>query len=89
MHKFKISDQLKNVLNKLSKRDKQLYEKLLKKIEEVINCPDVEHYKNLRYSLKESKRVHVGHFVLIFTYDQKNDEIYFDDFEHHDMAYRL
>ena len=48
-----------------------------------------EHYKNLRYDMKDSKRVHIGHFVLIFRY--KKDEnliLLFDDFEHHDNIYR-
>ena len=38
----------------------------LKKINEIINCEDVEHYKNLTYNMKDSKRVHVGHSVLVF-----------------------
>jgi len=74
-------------MNKLSKKDKSLYEQLLKKIEEIINCADVEHYKNLRYNMKDSKRVHIGHFVLVFQYDKSTDTINFDDFDHHDNIY--
>ena len=59
----------------------------MKKIEEVINSYDIEHYKNLRYNLKNSKRVHVGHFVLVFQYDKPKDEVNFDDFDHHDDIY--
>ena len=52
MHNFKISEPLKEILSKLSKKDKNLYEQLLKKIDEVINSYDVEHYKNLRNNIK-------------------------------------
>jgi len=87
MRNWKTSEYLKEIMNKLSKKDKSLYEQLLKKIEEIINCADVEHYKNLRYNMKDSKRVHIGHFVLVFQYDKSTDTINFDDFDHHDNIY--
>jgi YafQ family addiction module toxin component len=87
MHKFKTSENLKEIMSKLSKKDKNLYEQLLKKIEEIVNSYGIEHYKNLRYNLKDSKRVHIGHFVLVFQYNKANDEINFDDFDHHDKIY--
>ena len=87
MHNWKTSEHLKEVMKKLSKKDKSLYEQLLKKTYEVINCEDVEHYKNLRYDMKDCKRVHIGHFVLVFQYDQATDTINFDDFDHHDNIY--
>ncbi len=87
MHKFRISEHLQSVLNKLVKKDKALYEQTLSKIQEVINCYDLEHYKNLRYNLKDSKRVHIGHFVLVFQYSPSTGEISFDDFDHHDNMY--
>jgi len=37
--------------------------------------------------MKDSKRAHVGHFVLVFQYDKKNNLIRFDDFDHHDKIY--
>jgi YafQ family addiction module toxin component len=87
MYNTEISEKLKDIMIKLSKKDKPLYEQLLKKIEEVINCYDIEHYKNLRYNMKESKRVHIGHFVLVFQFDKKENKIRFDDFDHHDNIY--
>ena len=71
---YKTSKNLDRILTKLQKKNKKLFEQILKKIEEVINSADVEHYKNLRYDLKEFKRVHVGDsFVLVFKYDKQND----------------
>ncbi len=88
MYNHEISEKLKEIMQKLSKKDKPLYEQLLKKIEEVINSYDIEHYKNLRYNMKDSKRVHIGHFVLIFQFNKQTNQIKFDDFDHHDNIYK-
>jgi len=87
MHKFGISEKLEQILVRILKKDKLLYEQIRKKINEIVNSEDIEHYKNLRYNMKESKRVHIGHFVLIFRFDKNNDIIFFDDFDHHDKIY--
>jgi mRNA-degrading endonuclease RelE of RelBE toxin-antitoxin system len=87
MHNWKTSDHLKEVMKRLFKKDKTLYEQLLKKIYEIVQCSDIEHYKNLKYDMKDSKRVHIGHFVLVFQYDSPADTINFDDFDHHDNIY--
>ena len=86
--KYKKSKNFDRILDKLEKKDKQLYENLLNKMNEVLNCLDIEHYKNLRYDMKEFKRVQIGHFVLVFRYDKQNDMIYFADFDHHDKIYK-
>jgi YafQ family addiction module toxin component len=88
MHNWEISEHLQRILKKLSKKDKSLYEQLLKKIDEIINSYNVDNYKNLRHGMKDSKRVHVGHFVLIFQYNKKTNTIFFDDFDHHDNIYK-
>ncbi len=88
MRKFEIKPELEKILKKLHKKNKKLYKQLLKKIEEVANCYTVEHYKNLRHNMKESKRVHVGHFVLIFSYNKTNNFISFEYFDHHDKIYK-
>lgn len=88
MYPYEIRPYLQKILNKLSNKNKQLYEQILKKIEEIINSEDVEHYKNLRYNMKDSKSVHIGHFVLVFQFDKRNNRITFDDFNHHDNIYK-
>ena len=87
MYNYEILPNLISILNKLSKKDKVLYEQVFKKIKEVINSSDVEHYKNLRHDLKDCKRVQIGHFVLVFRFDRTNNTIYFEDFDHHDNIY--
>lgn len=88
MYHCEIIPSLQKILNKLSKKDRLTYEQVLGKIEEIINSGDVEHYKNLRYTFKDRKRVHVGHFVLIFKLVKEENKIIFLDFEHHDSVYQ-
>jgi len=38
--------------------------------------------------LKDKKRVHIGHFVLVFKFNKTENLIEFDDFEHHDIIYK-
>ena len=81
---------MKKNSNKFSKNSikKKKYERILKKIEEIVNCLDVKHYKNLRYELSEFKRVHIDKsFVLVFKYKKSYKKIVFYDFDHHDKIY--
>ena len=89
MFSFNLSDELKFKIKKLLKKDKKRIEIINKKIKEIINCDEnsIQHYKNLRYDLKEYKRVHIGHFVLTFKVDLQNNFILFADFDHHDKIY--
>jgi mRNA-degrading endonuclease RelE of RelBE toxin-antitoxin system len=88
MYRYEVIPYLQKILNKLSKKDKNLYEQVLKKIEEVINCSDAEHYKNLKYDMKDKKRVQIGHFVLVFQFVKAENKIKFLDFDNHDIIYQ-
>jgi mRNA-degrading endonuclease RelE of RelBE toxin-antitoxin system len=88
MREFEIKQGLHKILARLSKKDKAAFEAVMNKIQEVLNSGDVEHYKNLRYNLKDSKRAHIGHFVLVFCYDKSKDFISFEDYDHHDNVYQ-
>lgn len=88
MYNYEIKPSLKNILTKLLKKDRTLCEQVMKKVDEIINSLNIEHYKNLRYEMKDFKRVRVEHFVLIFKYDKSADKISFDDFDHHDNIYK-
>lgn len=85
---YEIAPSLQKKLGKLCRRDKALYLQVLKKIEEVIGSEDVEHYKNLQYNMKDKKRVHIGHFVLVFRLIKAENKIIFDNFDHHDNIYK-
>ena len=88
MYTHEIIPSLQKKLSKLARRDKVMDEQVLSKITEVVHCSDVEHYKNLRYSLKDEKRVHIGNFVLVFTFIPAQNKIIFLDFDHHDNIYK-
>ncbi len=88
MLSHEILPSLLKKLKKLSKKDKPLYEHTMKKIDEIISSFDIEHNKNLRYDLKDLKRVHIGNFVLVFEYNKKENKITFKDHDHHDSIYK-
>ncbi len=87
MYDYEIQPFLQKILKKLSKKNKILFEQVMSKIEEILNSDDVEHYKNLRHDLSDRKRVHLGHFVLIFKFIKSSNKIIFVDFDHHDKIY--
>ena len=90
MFDFDLTDELKLILKKLAKKDHQRVEIIKKKIKEIISCyhNSINHYKNLRYNLKECKRVHIdSSFVLIFKVDIEKNFIIFINFDHHDNIY--
>ena len=83
-----IKPDLQKTLQKLSKKDKKTYEIALAKIEEIITCPDINHYKNLKKPKQHLKRVHIHKsFVLTFSFDASQNFISFEYMEHHDDAY--
>lgn len=89
MREFSIEDNLKKILKKLSKKDKDVYNAIMNKVGEILVCEDVTHYKNLRKPLQHLKRVHIkGPFVLTFRYILSEDKVKFYDFDHHDNIYK-
>ena len=89
MREFEIEVNLKRILSKLYKKQKRRYEIIMSKMDEVLTCENVEHYKNLRKPLQQFKRVHINsNFVLVFKYNKKIDMVIFYDFDHHDKIYK-
>jgi YafQ family addiction module toxin component len=88
MHKFSVEENLRKILHKLSKKDPSMFKDLLEKMNEILNCEEVNHYKNLRKPLQHLKRVHIkGPFILTFRYIESEDKVLFYDFGHHDRIY--
>ncbi len=88
MYRYKIQPALQDIMTKLFKKDPKTRERIIKKINEIINSNDVEHYKNLRKPLQHLKRVQIGEKVLVFKFDKKNKLISFENFKHHDKIYQ-
>lgn len=88
MREFSIEEDLRKNLSKISKKDKILYNAIIKKIEEILTCEDVNHYKNLKKPLQIFKRVHVrSSFVLTFKYLSSEDKVVFYRLKLHDDIY--
>jgi len=90
MFDFDLSDELKLKIRRLLKKDKKKVEIINKKIKEIINNDkySINRYKNLKYNLKQFKRVHIDkHFILTFKVNIEKNFILFVDFEHHDNIY--
>ena len=89
MREFEIESNLRKTLSKLYKKEKRRYDILMSKMEEILTCENVEHYKNLKKPLQRFKRVHINsNFVLVFKYDKNQDRVIFYDFDHHDKIYK-
>ncbi|MGC9310897.1 MAG: type II toxin-antitoxin system RelE family toxin [Candidatus Aenigmatarchaeota archaeon] len=61
-------------------------ERVDNRINELCECPELG--KPLRNLLKCERRVHLGHFVLLYEVFETPKEVIFTNFEHHDNAYR-
>lgn len=82
-YQYEFSDDFDDAITKIKKKDRLLGERISKKIMEIIENPF--HYKPLSNVLKGKRRVHVGHFVIIFEIVKLT--VKFIKFEHHDKAY--
>jgi YafQ family addiction module toxin component len=86
---YEIKPNLKRLLKKILKKDKVLYNQTIKKIQEIIESKNIDHYKNLKNPLQEYKRIHIiGPFVLIFKYLKKENKLIFCELNHHDNIYK-
>jgi len=79
-----FSPDFDRALRKLKKKDRPLFARIAKKIEEILEDPEV--YKPLRHELKGLRRVHLGPFVMVFAV--RGDVVEFLMVDHHDDAYR-
>lgn len=88
---YDFTDKLKDIIQKLVKKDPRRVDIIYKKVKQIVNSDEftIEHYKNLRHDLSDRKRVHIdGSFVLTFKYDKAKKFILFLDFDHHDNIYQ-
>ncbi len=83
---FEIKPELAEKLKKLRKKNFLLFQRVQKKIVEIIENPN--HYKSLRYDMKNIRRVHLDPFVLIFSVNESEKLVEFLEVEHHDNIYK-
>ncbi|HIH30458.1 TPA: type II toxin-antitoxin system mRNA interferase toxin, RelE/StbE family [Candidatus Micrarchaeota archaeon] len=76
----------KQKAKKLKKKDKPRFERLMKKINEILEEPN--HYEPLSNKMSGVRRAHLDPFVLTFSVDENRRVVRFLDFDHHDKIYK-
>ena len=87
MYADSFSEEITRKLVKIRKKNPAHFHTVMKKVDWILLNP-THRYKDLHYSMKGVKRVHIGHFVLVFTIDHKERKVSFEDYDHHDKIYR-
>lgn len=73
------------IFRKMWKKDSVRFGQIEKKLLEL--SENLETGKPLKQPLKGFWRLHIGHYVLIYKIDKKNQKITLTDYTHHDEAY--
>ena len=78
-----FTEDFRNELAWRKKKDRTTYNRIMKKLAEILDNPEIG--KPLGNVLSGKRRVHVGHFVI--SYEIQGNTVTLDGFEHHDDAY--
>jgi mRNA interferase RelE/StbE len=81
-----IDEELVSKLRRLAKRDKTLFIAVQKKMVQIAENPYLG--KPLKGVFKSERRVHIGHFVLIYKIEEREHKVVFLEFAHHDEVYK-
>jgi len=71
---------------KIATKDPARFEQVAKKLRELAENPEAG--KPLRNKLKGNRRLHIGHYVLIYKIEKKKQQIILIDYAHHDDVYK-
>lgn len=91
MFDFDFSEELKEAMARLAKKDRVCSLALNKKIREIVACDETEigHYPDSSYQWAGAKHVHIASsFVLFFRVFGKEKHVRFLAIMHHDKAFR-
>ena len=86
MYELELSNLADKKFNKISKKNKVLFDAISNKIDEIKENP--EHFKPLSNDMKGQRRIHFGHFVLTFEINYEKHIVKILDFDHHDKIYK-
>jgi YafQ family addiction module toxin component len=91
MFEYNLSEEFQEIIQKISKKNPALAIAINRKIKEIVSrdTNTIVAYKNLRYSLKNYKRVHItGNVVMIFRVEILENKILFITIKHRDDVYK-
>ncbi len=83
--KLEISEHLDRLFYKLSKKDKLQFEILSRKINEILENPNIG--KPLTGNMAGQRRVHIRNFVLTYEILESQKIVKLLDYDHHDNVY--
>jgi len=84
-YQIEISERLDKIFSKLAKRDKLQFEVLTRKINEVLENPQIG--EPLRGNMTGQRSVHIRHFVLTYEILENERIVRLLDYNHHDKIY--
>lgn len=84
-YNIKADQKFEDEFERIKKRNKSLHEEALKKIIKLSEEPHIG--KPLRNVLKGKRRVHLGHFVLLYEIDEVARQIILLQLKNHKDAY--
>ena len=70
---------------KIWQKDSARFGQIEKKLRELSENPEIG--KPLKKPLAGLWRLHIGHYILMYKIDKKNQKITLVDYSHHDEAY--
>jgi mRNA-degrading endonuclease RelE of RelBE toxin-antitoxin system len=77
MYNFEIKPKLEKKLFKIRRSDKKTFDRIRNKINEI----------TLKVPMQNTRRVHIGSYVLTFGINEKENLAEFPDYDHHDQVY--
>lgn len=73
------------IFRKMWQKDSARFGQIEKKLLELVENPEIG--KPLKKPLRGFWRLHIGHYVLMYKIDKKNQKITLVDYAHHDEIY--
>jgi len=86
MYNLEVRESVSKLFSKLVKKDRVSFDYISKKIREIRESP--YHFKPLRKPMQNFRRVHIGHFVLVYSINEENKSVIIEKYEHHDTVYK-
>jgi len=82
--KYRRSLTFDKKFKKLTEKDQELKKRLINKISQILDNPDIGNFK--RHDLKGLRSVHVNPFVILYKFS--GDTVEFVNVDHHDKIYK-
>jgi len=85
IHSIVPNPEVEATFRKMGKKDAARFEQVIKKLRELGENPEIG--KPLHRPMQGLRRLHIGHYVLTYKFEQKKGQITLVDFAHHDDVY--